>query len=323
MNRRRFLTTLAGAGVGSVIAFKSLGRLPAGETPRATLVRDAQSLSQGHCDPLRVQWLLERLIRNHYNSADPVEVFRRLFSPRDRIGIKVNCLSGRRMSTHTELVDAIVKLLLQADVPPQNILIWDRLNADLRNAGFTISTAGNNVLCTGCDALGYESELTVHRSIGSLLTKAVTTLCTAQINVPVLKDHGIVGVTLGMKNFFGAIHNPNKYHPNCGDPYVADLYSLAEIGGSVRLTIVDALEVQCEGGPPYQPDWCQDYGGLMTANDPIALDRIGWKLIEEMRYNRGLPTLAEQKREPTYIHTAAKLKLGVAELSQITFDQLD
>ena len=41
---------------------------------------------------------------------------------------------------------------------------------------------------------------------------------TAVINVPQVKDHGICGMTLAMKNFFGAIHNPNKYHIGNGDP---------------------------------------------------------------------------------------------------------
>ena len=71
---------------------------------------------------------------------------------------------------------------------------------------------------------------------------------------------------------FGAIHNPNKYHGSRGDPYVADLYSHPDIGGKIRMTILDALEVQPEGGPPYQADWCEDYGGLLISDDPVALE---------------------------------------------------
>lgn len=278
--------------------------------PRVSVVRDPACIRNGQVDASRVDRLLDRLIQVQFDVADPITVFQRLFTPRDRIGIKVNCLSGRRMSTHVELVDAIVERLIDADVPAENILIWDRLNADLRQAGFKLNEWGNPVACAGCDTLGYESNLTVHRSIGSLFTRSVTKLCTAQINVPVLKDHGIVGVTLGMKNFFGAIHNPNKYHTDRGDPFVADLYSHPDIGGKVRMTILDALEMQCEGGPPFQPTWCQDFGGLMTSNDPVALDRVGWKFIEEARQNRGLPSLKEAEREPTYIHAAAILGLG-------------
>ncbi|RJP79625.1 MAG: DUF362 domain-containing protein [Candidatus Zixiibacteriota bacterium] len=321
MDRRRFFASALG-GAAALAAVRCSHTGPATtRDPRVTLVRDPAAVSAGQADPGRTGALLERLIREHFNSADPVAVFRSLFSPRDRVGIKINGLSGRRLSTHVELARAVADLLVQAGVPAQNILIWDRMNADLRSAGYTLRPWGEAVACAGCDALGYGGDLVVHRSIGSLFSRAVTDLCTAQINLPVLKDHGIVGVTLGMKNFFGAIHNPNKYHPDRGDPYVADLYSHPDIGGKVRLTIVDALEIQPEGGPPYQPRWCRDFGGLMASTDPVALDRLGWKLIEEQRFAEGLPTLAEAGREPTYIRTAAALGLGENDMSRIVFHE--
>jgi uncharacterized protein (DUF362 family) len=319
MDRRDFLKSAAAAGA---LAAVRLPIVTAQALPWVTLARDAACIKHGVVDAARVGSLLDHLLREHFNAADPVEILRSLFSPRDRVGIKVNCLSGRRMSTHTELVDAIVQRLIQAGVAPRNILIWDRQNSELNEAGFTLNAWGKPVACAGCNGLGYDSELTVHRSIGSFFGKPVTELCTAQINVPVLKDHGVVGITLGMKNFFGAIHNPNKYHPDGGDPYIADLYSHPSIGGKVRLTIVDALEVQPEGGPPFQPNWVMDYGGLMTANDPVALDRLGWKLIEDMRARKGLPTLAEAKREPKYIHTAAGLGLGEDDLAIIQMKEV-
>lgn len=255
MDRRDFFKTAI--GTAGALAAVGCSRAAPPVTPTVTLARDAASISNGQPNPDRVGALLDRLLQEHFNAADPVGILRQYFSPKDRVGIKVNCLSGRRMSTHVELVDAIVQRLMQAGVPPQNILIWDRLNNDLRQGGFKLRAWGEPVACAGCDVLGYDSELTIHRSIGSFFARPVSELCTALINVPVLKDHGIVGVTLGMKNFFGAIHNPNKYHPDHGDPYVADLYSHPNIGGKVRLTIVDALEVQCEGGPPFQPQWCK------------------------------------------------------------------
>lgn len=315
MDRRTFFWTTVGYA-GGMATVKS-SPFVSSSLARVTLVRDPSSVNMGNTDEGRVSALFDRLLRIHYDVADPVEVFRMRFSPKDRVGIKVNCLSGRRMSTHSALVDVIVKRLIQAEIPAENILIWDRLNNDLRQGGFKLNPLGNPVACAGCDIIGYENDLTVYRSIGSLFTKAVTRWCTAQINVPVMKDHGIVGVTLGMKNFFGAIHNPNKYHHLKGDPYVADLYSHPDIGGMVRMTVIDALEVQCEGGPPFQPDWCEDYGGLLISEDPVALDRLGWKMIEDLRKKGGLPSLAEANREPLYIRRAAELKLGTDRLDII------
>ena len=70
----------------------------------------------------------------------------------------------------------------------------------------------DRIRCIGNDTAGYENELAMFGSAGSLLSKTLTQVCDAVINLPVLKDHGIVGVTMALKNLFGAIHNPNKYH---------------------------------------------------------------------------------------------------------------
>jgi uncharacterized protein (DUF362 family) len=107
----------------------------------------------------------------------------------------------------------------------------------------------------GNDVLGYEAALSIHGSAGSLLSKTLTQLCDAVVNLPVLKDHGIVGLTMALKSMFGVIHNPNKYHPNAGDPYVADVNMLPAIRQKVRLTIADGLTAQYEGGPTYMPQW--------------------------------------------------------------------
>jgi uncharacterized protein (DUF362 family) len=115
-----------------------------------------------------------------------------------------------------------------------------------------------------------------------------------------------------LKNFFGAIHNPNKYHGNACDPYVADVYMLPPIQQKVRLTICDATTAQYEGGPSYMPQWAWPYNGLLVAHDPVALDYVGWQIIERKRGEKGMKSLQALGRAPNYIATAADLrhKLG-------------
>ena len=108
-----------------------------------------------------------------------------------------------------------------------------------------------------------------------------------------------------LKNMFGAIHNPNKYHLNVGDPYIADVYMLPSIRKKVRFTICDAIIAQYEGGPSYMPQWNWSYNGLIMGTDPVALDYTGWQIIEEERLKNNLKTLKADNREPTYIATAA------------------
>ena len=89
--------------------------------------------------------------------------------------------------------------------------------------------------------------------------------CTAIINVPVLKDHDLAGVTMAMKNFYGAIHNPNKYHDNNCNPYIAELNTSPIIKDKTRLIVCDALLAQYNGGPAFKPQYTWNYGGFSSA----------------------------------------------------------
>jgi len=287
----------------------------AGSASRVVIARDS-GLTVRRASVDQVLPLLDRGIEALFGGRAE-DVWGELIKPDDVVGIKVNGLAGRGMSTRPVLVDALIRRLEGAGVPHRQIVIWDRLCADLKRAGFTLNTGGNDVRCYGNDVGGYGRELTLFRSIASLVARTLTQTCSVIINVPVLKDHGICGVTLAMKNFFGAIHNPNKYHIDVGDPYIADLNALPVIRQKTVLTVGDAISAQYEGGPPFMPHWTWDYGGLLLATDPVAMDAVGWGILEEKRTERGLPSLRETKRVPTYIATAAGLDLGTDDIRQI------
>jgi uncharacterized protein (DUF362 family) len=251
-------------------------------------------------------------VQSIYDADSPVEAWKRIARPSEVVGLKVNCLSGRGASTNTVLVEAVCERLQQAGIPRTNIVIWDRLNSDLESAGFQVSSRKDRIRLIGNDASGYETDLAIYGSVGSLLSTTLTRICDAVVNLPVLKDHGIVGVTMALKNLFGAIHNPNKYHTNGGDPYVADVNMLPPIRQKVRLTICDAIAPQYEGGPSYMPQWSWPFNGVIASRDPVALDYTGWQIIEQKRAEKGIGPLRDVKREPAYIARAADAqhKLG-------------
>ena len=287
---------------------------------RVVIARDASLATSGRTlDSRRLLNLLDRAIATHFNSDSPIDAWKKIVRPGEVAGLKVNCLSGRGAATHVQLVEAICERLQQAGVPRKNILIWDRLSSDLESAGFRLSSHPGRIRCIGNDELGYDPELAVYGNAGSLLSKAMTQVCDAVINLPVLKDHGIAGVTLALKNLFGAIHNPNKYHLNTGNPYVADVYMLPPIRQKVRITICDAIAGQYEGGPSYMPQWSWPFNGLIVSEDPVALDYIGWQIIEQKRREKGEKTLAAAGREPAYIATAADAqhRLGTNDPARI------
>jgi uncharacterized protein (DUF362 family) len=268
-------------------------------------------------DSSRLLGLLDRALQALYDCDSPVEAWKKVVHPGEVVGLKVNCLAGRGNSTHPELVDAVSERLQQAGI--RDIVIWDRLNADLESARFRIAEHGPGRRCFGNDVLGFEDELVTYGSVGSLLARTLTQVCDAVINLPVLKDHGIAGVTIALKSMFGAIHNPNKYHLTVGDPYVADVNMLPPIRQKVRLHICDATTAQYEGGPSFMPQWTWPLNGLLVARDPVALDYTGWQIIEKKRAEMGMKSLRGLKREPTYIATAAneQHRLGTNDPSRI------
>jgi uncharacterized protein (DUF362 family) len=274
---------------------------------RVAVARDARKP-----DSASLLALVDRAVQAVANRDSAREAWRAIVRPGETIGLKVNCLAGRGpgASTTPALVEAICERLQQAGVPARSIIVFDRLSEDLESAGFRIQERSSGIRVQGNDAWGYEADLMVYGSAASLVSKALTRVCDAVINLPVLKDHSIAGVTLALKNMFGAIHNPNKYHVNVGNPYIADVFMLPPIRQKVRLSICEALIAQYEGGPSYMPQWGWPFNGLIASRDPVALDYTGWQIIEKKRAEMGMKPLKELKRAPDYIATAAARGLG-------------
>ncbi|GAK57229.1 hypothetical protein U27_04194 [Candidatus Vecturithrix granuli] len=252
-------------------------------------------------------------------TTDASSAWNQLFRADDTVGLKVNCLAGRGLSTHPEVAYGIVEGLKLVGIPEEHIIIWDKTNRDLKRGGYQVNTGKRGVKCFGTDALrnGYETTPSIAGQVGSLFSTILSQYCSATVNIPLLKDHDLSGVSISLKNFYGAIHNPNKYHQNNCNPYIADLNTHPYIQKKVKLIICDALLPQYHGGPSFKPQWTWKFGALLFSLDPVALDAVGADLIEQQRRQHGIPTLREAGRHPQYIHTAAEYGLGVDDLSRI------
>jgi len=273
---------------------------------RVVVAHDAMLRSNGTTvDSSRVLSLLDRAMQSLFNVDHPAEPWKNLVRPGDTVGLKVNTLGGRGMSSNVQLVEAICERLQEAGIKPQDIIVWDRYTDEMDHVGFHTSTADNRVQCFGTDHVGYEEDLAAFGKVGSRLSKILTQRTNVMINVPLLKDHEGAGVTIALKNMYGVIHNPNKCHPNGCDPYVADLNMLPAIRTKMRLTICDATTACYEGGPGYKPQYAWQENGVIVSQDPVALDYTGWQIIERKRAEKKLKTLEGDGRLPRYIATAA------------------
>ena len=224
------------------------------------------------------------------------------------------------MSPRVELVEALVDLVAEAGVARNRIIVFERSSRELKRAGYDVRRSGGRYLCYGTDN-DYDRHPSDSGSIGSCFARLVSTTCTALVSFGVVKDHDLSGVSAGMKNWYGVIHNPNKYHDSGCNPYIADVCQHPFLRTKVRLTVLDGIEAQCHGGPALSQRWVFPLGKLMVSTDPVASDLWARQVIDAERRRRGLRSLAEEEREPRFIETAGRYGLGIGspqELRQVT-----
>ncbi len=287
---------------------------------QVVIIRGKGVLAQdGKVDQKKLLRMYSRGLQLIHDSPNPKESLRRLFKADDRVGIKINTIGGRKISTRPEVSQSLANLLIESGILERGIVIWDRTNRELREAGYRLNMNRSTLKVLGTDTNGvdYNYNLVAHLNIGSRFSRIQTDTITASISLAILKDHGMAGITAGMKNYFGAIHNPNKYHDTNCDPYVAELFETSPIKEKHRLSILDCLVVQYHGGPAYHAQWADKHEALVFSLDPVAADFTGWQIIEQLRAQNGIPSLKEENREPKYLQTAVKMGLGRASDREI------
>lgn len=314
-SRREFLRQSAATGLG----IASAGLLPtfvSAAQPKSKIiqVRNTGALTDSPDSPggaVRLDTaarMIDQAVAKLAGQSDAQSAWKSLFKPDDVVGIKVNCLFGKGASTHPEIATAVGQALVRAGVKPENVIIWDRSTGDLLKSGFKINRDGPGVKVIAND--GEWDEPTKLGSFSGRLTKIVTQQITAMINIPIMKDHGIAGISGAMKNHYGTCDDPGSLHGNHCDPYLADLNAVPAIKNKTRLIIMDALRPMADGGPGLRRAALWDYHTLLVSQDPVAMDYLAWKTIEERRQTLGLKSLAESGRGPAWIATAASRGLG-------------
>ena len=87
-------------------------------------------------NPDRVKDLFRRGL-SRLTGKDARQSFGLFFSKSDVVGLKVNPVGPGLISTRPELVAAVIDWLEDGGLPRSNIIIWDRFDDMLRDAGFT------------------------------------------------------------------------------------------------------------------------------------------------------------------------------------------
>ena len=310
-NRREFIkTTATGAlilGSQSKLGLAAMLDKPTDAAKsRVVVARDAALHgATGQLDEKRVQVLLDRAIAAYTGREKPVEAWKRIVPVGKVIGLKVNGLGGKGISTHAALVMAICERLQQAGVKPGEIIVWERDARSLEACGLTVNTDSSHIRCYGNDVGGYEDQPVTFGAVSVKLAKILSRECEMVINLPILKDHELAGITFAMKNMYGVVQRPNELHANGCNPSVADLNCIPTVCQKVRLTIGDAMTSVYQGGPGFHPEHLWQPNALSVGEDRVAVDHTAWQMLERKRAEVGVPTLEAANRPPRYIATAA------------------
>ncbi len=317
-SRRDFLKKAAAGAMllGSSAAADKLGLAATLDTQAANgkskvvIARDAALHGTStQPDEQRVLNLLDKAMAAYTGRDKPLEAWKSIVPANIRagkvIGLKVNGLGGKGISTHTALTQAVAERLQQAGVKPGNILVWDQNANFLENCGFAINTDPSRVRSYPANTAGYEDKESSWGVAHIRITKILTRECDMVINLPILKDHRMAGVTFAMKNMYGVVDKPFTLHENNCNPGVADLNCIPVIRTKVRFTIGDAISSVYDGGPAFHPERLWYPNALVVGEDRVALDYTAWQMIASKRAEVGMPTLEADGRPPNYIITAA------------------
>jgi hypothetical protein len=168
---------------------------------------------------------------------------------------------------------------------------------------------------------GYDPDVFVHmgfaapdhdkkddRRFRSHLSVIITRMVNKFITIPVLKDHRSAGVTLALKNLsHGLNNNVARSHvagverlgnaqsgPNQCNTFIPTAAGHLAIRQKATLHIMDGLIGVYEGGPG---SWNRTWGtwrrkSLFFATDPVAMDHVGWDIIDAKRVQEGWQPVA-------------------------------
>ena len=337
--RRGFLKTSAGvvggiatAGVASVaestpalaarLRSQGRGRITGVEHPSAMRGLNREN-------PHIVEKMTQEAMLRFTGKRSLAKAYRVFFSASDTVGIKLNCLAAPGMSTSPAMVSSLVKGLRAVGIPNERIYLYEQYKGRLlaRGSGFKLNSdpskgplvvhLGGRGPLTDRGLKGYEAASVRHGSGPSHYANLLKH-CTAIINAPVIKDHNLSGVTVGMKNMsHGNINNPQEYHEHDCNPQIADIYAHANIRDKVRLIACDGLRLLYDGGPQDNNRAKVIHNRIYIGTDPVAMDAWGEKLIVGLRKKHGLEPLTARHPKGGYLKRAEALGLGVSDAGKI------
>ena len=311
-------------------------------TARVVSVYNPEATSAYLARPDVVREMVIRGITNLTHKSSATDAWLSLVSKSDVVGIKVFSLPGPNSGTRAAVVAAVVEGLLNAGLPPKNIIIWDKQSTELRLANYFDLAEKYGVRAMSSAQAGYEITNYYDSAIlGSLVwgdvefgqkgyaigrksfvSKLVSRDITKIINIPPMLNHNLAGVSGNLYSLaIGSVDNVARFEVDSSRLAIAvpEIYALPSLSDKVVLNIVDALICQYEGGETGMLHYSATLNELRFSKDPVALDVLS---LKELNRQRGTARAPNVKENLDLYGNAALLELGVSDPKRIEVERV-
>jgi len=337
LSRREFLAslTIGPTAISLIPLLHSCGRKRSSSPQKSKIIRvtnaDATDKTGGKDNANLNEFVLREMvdigIKAFTGKGSVEEAWQEIIpDPNKKVAIKVNCqITG--IYTKAKVVKAITDSLVLRGVSLSNIVIYDLTDNAFSCAGLKKNRGTGIKIGTNTELGGYSFTswfgIPLPRIGGNRFCKVLAGEgeygCDYLINIPVLKAlDGYSGVTISMKNHFGSISNCGKLHSTIQDSLAA-LNTHELIVKKTRLILVDAIFTEYKWYNGRNQDTVDITNRLLFGNDPVAIDYVGWQMIEALRERHSLKPVHPK---PTFIHKAA-LTYGLGNDDPRRIDLID
>jgi len=302
------------------------------------------AISEYETNPRVVRAMVDRLVLAVTGQPDLKRAWNSLIAPNDKVGIKISAAGGELFTTHHDVVTAIVDGLVAAGHPRGSIVVWDRRLEGTKGAGYKRSDGFNLKAIVPRDGYDPKAAITApllgklvwgdveyvadksksiplsdteNTSDASHFARILSSDVTKVINVPVMSNsttNGIAGCLYNMT--IPNIDNWRRFAMGTGfgAESIAMIYSNPIVSQKIVLNIMDGLMAQYGGGPRAQPNFAVHHATIYASKDPVALDAIALKRLDQWRAKEDFPPIG---RLASYVQTATTLGLGNSDLGRI------
>ncbi len=128
------------------------------------------------------------------------------------------------------------------------------------------------------------------------------------INMPVAKHHGGTGLTIGMKNWMGAVKDRGFWHRNNLHQCIADFTSLLK----ADWTIVDATTFMPDSGPKGPSSNLKEPEKLIVSRSPVAADAVTASKVA-----------GKSPSDVGFLRHAQEMELGVIDVNAMNIHRVE